>query len=287
MKVINDFFAGNPQALINPLFGAYYWFGFIISFLFISSLFIFKKFYAKLGKYNSFKYSLGIFQLLLFLGFYLVHGLNDPEFRWYDFFPFQLCSVLNFSSGILLLVPIKGLFNTTFPLVGPVILAFLVPDSSKWVFGPQHFLYWNFYLIHTIIIFSYLYLYLYGHIAYDKTYLNKSILYLTLFGGAVFIFNVSFGSNYLFIGEKGYEASIGGQTLNTGNWIAIYRFIFMYIVGVSLLYLTYLFITKKLCPFYLAQGSKINPEYQNKNHWFKKIVISIKTKINKKNKVLY
>lgn len=274
------FFDGNPQAIINPLFGMYYWIGLTISFFLISSLFIFKSFYVNLSKNYIFKCGLGIFQLLLYIGFYLVHGFYDNNYYWYDYFPFQLCSVLNITSGILLILPIKNVFNITFPLIGPVILAFLLPDSTKWVFGPQHFLYWNYYIIHIIIIFSYLLLYLYGHIEYDKIYIKKSILYITLFGGGVFIFNTSFGTNYLFIGSVGYTASFGKEILNTATWSPILRFTFMFVIGISLVFLTYIFIIKILFPFYLEKGTKINPIYENKKTLITKFCNKIKFRWN-------
>ncbi|WP_425381063.1 hypothetical protein [Spiroplasma endosymbiont of Polydrusus pterygomalis] len=258
------FFDGNPQTVINPLFGMYYWIGLTISFILIISLFIFKKFYVNLSKSYLFKWNLGIFQLFLYISFYVVHGLSGDNYYWYDYFPFQLCSVLNLTSSILLMIPNKSLFNMTFPLIGPVILAFLLPDKAKWVFGPQHFLYWNYYLIHIIIMFSYLLLYLYGHIEYEKIYIKKSILYLTLFGAGVFIFNTSFGTNYLFIGSAGYTAGFGKKVLDTSVWLPIFRFIFMSTVGISLLGLTYIFIIKTFVPFYIEKGTKINPIYENK-----------------------
>lgn len=279
MHVVSlGFFDSNPQAIINPLFGMYYWIGFTISFFLIASLFIFKKFYANLSKSVIFKSSLGSFQLLLYIGFFIVHGLTDSNFYWYDYFPFQLCSVLNLTSAILLIIPIKSVFNSTFPLIGPVILAFLLPDSTKWVFGPQHFLYWDYYFIHIIIIFSYLLLYLYGHIEYDKTYIKKSILYMTLFGGGVFIFNTSFGTNYLFIGSVGYKASFGKNVLDTSVWLPILRFIFMFAVGISLLLLTYIFIIKNLLPFYLEKATKVNPLYEHKKTLITKFYNKIKVK---------
>ncbi|WP_342218234.1 hypothetical protein [Spiroplasma endosymbiont of Amphimallon solstitiale] len=278
--VFLGFFDGNPQAVINPLFGMYYWIGLSISLFLIISLFIFKRFYANLSKCYSFKCSLGIFQILLNISFYIVHGLNGDNYQWYDYFPFQLCSVLNITSGILLIIPNKSLFNITFPLIGPVILAFLLPDKTKWVFGPQHFLYWNYYFIHIIILFSYLLLYLYGHIEYDKIYIKKSILYLTLFGSGVFIFNTSFGTNYLFIGNAGYTASFGKKILDTSLWLPILRFTFMSVVGISLLVLTYIFIIKTLSPFYLEKGTKINPIYKDK----KSLITKFYKKLNLKDK---
>lgn len=275
---ILGFFDGNPHDIINPLFGMYYWLGLVSSLFLIGSLFVFKRFYANLSKHYSFKCSLGIFQLVLYVGFYIVHGFNGNNYSWYDYFPFQLCSVLNITSGLLLIIPFQGMFNITFPLIGPVILAFLFPDSSKWVFGPQHFLYWNYYIIHTIIIFSYLYLYLYGHVQYDKTYIKKSILYITMFGTSVFIFNTSFGTNYLFIGNQGYTASIGKGTIDTSVWLPIIRFAFMFVVGISLLCLTYIFIIKSLLPFYLDKGTEVNPVYENKKNIIQKIHNFIKSK---------
>jgi len=272
---ILSFFDGNPTEIISPLFGLYYWIGFCISFLLIGSLFVFKKFYAKLSQHNNFKYILGIFQIFLFFSFYIIHGLSGG-YSWSDYFPFQLCSVLNITSGVLLILPLEGLFNVTFPIIGPVILAFLLPDKTKWVFGPQHFLYYDYYFIHIIIIFSYLYLYLYGHIKFNTAFLKKSILAMTLFGCGVFIFNVSFDKNYLFIGEEGYQANIGGIPFNTGDWVPIARFAFMFVVGVCLLSLTYFMIIKTLFPYFLEKGTEVNPQYENKKKLFTKIWISFK-----------
>lgn len=281
MNIVSlGFFDGNPDQIINPLFGMYYWIGLTISFFLIISLFIFKRFYPNLSKSYLFKCSLGIFQLLLYIGFYLVHGLNGDNYHWVDYFPFQLCSVLNLTSAALLMIPNKSLFNITFPLIGPVILAFLLPDKTKWVFGPQHFLYWDYYFIHIIILFSYLLLYLYGHIEYDKIYIKKSILYLTLFGSGVFIFNTSFGTNYLFIGSAGYTASFGKKILDTSVWLPILRFTFMSVIGISLLVLTYILIIKTLVPFYLEKGTKINPVYENRKKLFAKV--SSKLKVRRK-----
>lgn len=279
MAKIAKFFDGNLKDIVSPLFGTNYWIGFSLAFLAISTLFIFKRFYAKVSKHNGFRYALGGFQFLIYIMYFLFHQLSG-DITWKDYMPFQLSSLLNLTSAFLLIFPSEKLFSLTFPLIGPVILAFFMPDSSKRVYGLDNFFFYQYYLNHLIIFFGYFYLYFYGHVRYDKLLLKHTCGFITIFALIVFVFNITFGTNYLFIGEAGFSFSNKYWLLSTGNWNPIFRFLFMWSIGLAFVLLFNFLINKYAPPFYFENGAKINKYYHNKISLFSKI--KNKLKRNKK-----
>lgn len=276
MIFFSKFFNSNLKEIVTPLFGTNYWIGFLISFFLISSLFIFRGFYAKVSKHNGFRYVLGTFQFLIYVLYYLFHQLSH-DITWKDYLPFQLCSFLNLTSAFLLIFPREKLFSITFPLIGPVVLAFFLPDVSKRVYGLDSFFFYQYYLNHTIIFFSYFYLYFYGHIEYDKFLVKQTCIFLTIFSLFIFTFNVIFITNYLFIGEAGFSFSDKYWFLSTSNWYPVFRFLFMWIVGLFFILLFNFLISKYAPPFYFESGKKINEYYQKKLSFFSKIRNKIKS----------
>lgn len=279
-----SFFNSVGKDIVSPLFSTNYWIGFAVSIAVISTLFIFKSFYAKVSKYNSFRYTLGVTQLLLYVTYFLFHQLSG-DITWKDYMPFQLCSVLDLASGILLIFPSEKLFSMTFPLVAPVVIVFLLPDATKWVYGLNNFFYYQYYFHHIIILFGYFYLYLYGHIKYNKMLLKETITGLVFFGIFVYLFNTSFDTNYLFIGDIGYHAAFGNYLFNTGAWLPIFRFGFMFGVGLFFLIPLHFSLVKWFKPYYLNKGSEVNPYYKNKKNFIKKITLKWNARINKNKSV--
>ncbi|MGL5268788.1 MAG: hypothetical protein ACRC8P_03380 [Spiroplasma sp.] len=270
MNSVKLFFNGNLKEIVSPLFGINYWIGFSFCFLVITSLFLFRKFYAKVSKFDGFRYSLGSFQFLIYILYFTFHQLSGT-ITWKDYMPFQLCSVLNLTSAFLLIYPSEKLFSLTFLLVGPIILAFFLPDASKRVYGLNNFFFYQYYLNHLIIFFGYFYLYLYNHVKYDNLILNQSCIFITTFALCVFPFNTIFGTNYLFIGYDGFSFSAKYWILNTGNWNPILRFLFVWFMGLGFVLLFNFLVTKYVPPFYFDCGTKVNPYYHNKLSLFSKI----------------
>lgn len=277
MIEVMTFFDGNLKEIVSPLFGTNYWIGFSFCLFALASLFIFKGFYAKVSRFNGFRYFLGSFQFLIYILYFLFHQLSGT-ITWKDYMPFQLCSVLNLTSALLLIYPSEKLFSLTFPLIGPVSLAFVLPDASKRVFGLDNFFYYQYYLNHLIIFFGYFYLYFYGHVRYNNKYLKSSCYFITSFSLVVFLFNIVFGTNYLFIGDAGFSFSNKYWILNTGNWNPVFRFLFMWAIGLAFVLFFNFLITKYGQPFYFDSGTKVNQYYHKKDSLFSKI----KKKLNKK-----
>ncbi|MDQ7983138.1 MAG: YwaF family protein [Spiroplasma sp.] len=276
---INRFFNPNLKEIVSPLFGTNHLIALILSISIFASLFIFKRFYARLSRFNAFRYTLGSIQILIYILYYTVLQIYSM-ISWKDYMPFHLSSVLDLTSAFLLFFASEKLFSWTFPLIGPVILSFLLPDVSKRVYGPDNFYYYQYYLNHLIIFFGYFYLYLYGHIEYNKKLLFQGVSTFTLFALFVFIFNLTFGTNFLFLGNLGFSAGFGSFIFNTGLWPTILRFLFMWIIGLIFVFSFHFSIIRFLPPFYFAAGTIINQYYQNKITLLKKLKLKKQDKID-------
>lgn len=260
-----SFFKSNLEEIVSPLFGINYSIGFFLSFFIILSLFIFRNFYAKVSKCNIFRYFLGTIQLILYILYFVLHHLSG-DILWKDYMPFQLCSLLDLTSAFLLFFPFEKFFSMTFPLIGPVALAFLLPDVTKRVYGFSNFFFYQYYLNHIIIFFGYFYLYLYGHTKFNTGFLKHTCVSMTFFALLIFVFNISVGTNFLFIGSAGFIFSNKYWFLSTGNWNPVLRFLFIWIVGLSFVLLFKYLIANFLPPFYLNKGSEKNSFYENKKN---------------------
>lgn len=268
MSTFAKFTDSNLKEVVSPLFGTNYWIGLSVSIALIASLFIFKNFYAHVSKYNLFRYSLGSLQLIAYCLDIYFKSMNNG-FIWTEHMPFHLSSLLDLSIAFLLLYPNEKFFSLTFPLVGPVVLAFLLPD--KRVYGLDNFFYYQYYLNHLIIFFGFFYLYTYGHVKFQQGYLKQSCFFMTSFAIFVFVFNVIFRTNYLFIGSLGFSFSEVYWFLSTGNWNPVFRFLFMWSVGVMFIVLFNALIIKYFPPYYFNHGQEVNEYYHNKVTLFSKI----------------
>ncbi|MBE4704359.1 YwaF family protein [Spiroplasma platyhelix] len=278
MNLFSGFTDSDLKEVVSPLFGVNYWIGLSISVCLIASLFIFKGFYAQVSRYNVFRYSLGSLQLILYFLYFYFHEMNG-DINWKDYMPFHLCSLLDLVSIFLLICPSDKLFSLTFPLVGPVVLPFLFPD--KHVYGPDNFFYYHYYLNHLIIFFGFFYLYTYGHVKFNSLYLRQICTFMTGFALFVFVFNITFGTNYLFIGSAGFTFTDKYWLLSTGHWNPVFRFIFMWSVGMMFILIFNFLIKKYFPPFYFNSGSEVNKYYDNKLSLFSKI----KNRLKKTNKL--
>lgn len=273
-----NFFNANQNVIVTPWFSLNYWIGLILPLLLIISLFIFKKFYAKLVKKDLFRYFLGLLQLLLFIGYYVFHFLT-PNFDLIQFLPFQLCSVLDLTSAFILLFPSEKLFTITLPLVGPVLLIFLVPPVSQSYYGLNNFFFYQYYLHHTIILFTYGFYYLYGKLEYNHNYLKQSVYSIAIFGIFVFLFNTFFNTDFLYIGPEGYNAKVGNIDFDTAKFAPIFRFAFMFCVALFFILSFHFLVTKFLRPYYLKNGERNIIENKHKRN--KKSIIKISKTIEK------
>lgn len=262
-----------------------YWLGVLISLFSIGALFVFKKTYAKLFVHRWLMTSLGIFQILLYFVYYLLHfiylygfGLSGSNLRgWTWILPLHLSSITQILSGIMLIKPNSKIFSVTAPWAVIMVFASILIPADK-AYGPQHFSYWSYYVLHIIIIFTYWYLYMYGFVKYERNYLGWSFIGLILFSLTALSWNalsISIArisqevTNLLFIGRDGYPLS---STLTTGNiWDRSNRLWplgYIPIAGFGLIFVSlgHLLISK-IQPYYEQKNGQIALLKRHKQSW--------------------
>lgn len=142
-----------------------YLFSLIASIILISSLFIFKSFWAKTIKTYWIRGMVIIWTIISIIYFYII-SIDTTDFNSTinTVFYWELCNVVSWGSLILMLIPSKINVQMFLPLslIGPV-LTILVPTSGSKELRFNDFAYWQFYFSHLSSLFSYLYIYLYGY----------------------------------------------------------------------------------------------------------------------------
>ncbi|WP_342189500.1 MULTISPECIES: hypothetical protein [unclassified Spiroplasma] len=287
-----DFFnpAGSSGEVITKIGVTWqYWLPVILSLIALACLFIFKTGYVKLAQNKLFLRILGIFQIFLYFLYYFLHFLYLYYFKesgknlrgWPWIFPFHLSSITQIISGILLIKANDKLFSITAPWVVIMVFASLLIPADK-SYGPQHFSYWLYYVLHVIIIFTYWFLYMYGIVQYHRDYLLWSFISLIIFSLMALSFN-AFSlviakneneiTNLLFIGRDGYPLwGSGNNLVTTANifdrtgrlWPLGYIFIFTF--GIFFTSLGYLILTK-VQPYFSKKGNKFVPLKRVKQPW--------------------
>ncbi len=264
-----------------------YWLGVLLSLFAIASLFIFKKTYVKFSRRRYLMVSLGIFQLLLYFLYYALHfiylyglGEKDNNLRgWTWIVPLHLSSITQIISAILLIKPNSKLFSITAPWTVIMVFASILIPANK-SFGPQHFSYWSYYILHIIIIFTYWYLYMYGFVQYQRQYLLSSFVIFLLFALLALGWNgLSLAiaripeevTNLLFIGPDGYPlwgkiTSANIWTSGKNNVLWPLGYFPMAILGIIFIALSHMLISR-IQPFYQQKKGKLIRLKRQKQKW--------------------
>ncbi|AVP49060.1 TMEM164 family acyltransferase [Williamsoniiplasma luminosum] len=238
----------------------------IVSIIFISSLFIFHKFWAKTTKTIWVRLIFGVWML----------GNQIYTTIWNGHFDLELCHLIGWSTALLMLFPTKFQVDIFLPLVfvgpGLSILGGIVGDGAE--FGFNQFRYYNYYYGHLTMIIGYLYIYLYDYTGARLIW--KSMQRSSLFGLMLLTFvmvinmalipdghsplqgidpNLShsqldayWGVNYIF-GHLSYNIGVG-------HWSLLNQyFIVMYAIGPMFVILAWIIIYFAR-PIYVNRGSE-------------------------------
>ncbi|ATZ17188.1 hypothetical protein ELUMI_v1c04640 [Williamsoniiplasma luminosum] len=160
--------------------------GVIASILIISTLFIFRKFWAKTAK--------TYWVRIILAGWMLGNQIFITIFQNITW-DWELCHILAWSSIVLMLIPTKIQIDLFMPLVmiGPVLaIAGGIVGTAK-DYGFDHYRYYNYYFGHLGILFSYLYIYLYDFTGARLTWksMKRSAIFALLLLTFVMMWNMS------------------------------------------------------------------------------------------------
>lgn len=176
-------------------------------------------------------------------------------FKWS--YALHLCSLYQLLSGFILIFPSRKFFEVVAPsaIVLP-ILAIITPVNGY--LSLDNFFYYDYFILHTLIIFAYLYVYKYGLVEkpYSGLLFKWQLLWLTLFSIIAVIWDWIFKTNQLFVGPSSGETWNNG-CFNVGGWNtnfigAKYMWPFallpMFFLGIVIVSLTHILL------FYLPQS---------------------------------
>ncbi|AGM25448.1 TMEM164 family acyltransferase [Spiroplasma chrysopicola] len=266
--------------------------GIAIFVLIVGSLFVFKKYYAKTANWKWFRISIGIYQIATYFicyaiwATYLAVVLKE---NWFwgpsgmsrvrplsEIMPLHLCSIHQLLSGFLLIFPSKRFFEICAPsaLILPV-LAIVNPVNAYW--SLDNVFYYNYFILHTIIIFSYIYVYKYSLVgrSYTGLLLKWQFLWLFLFSIVAVIWDGIFSANMLYVGPNGGSPwNVGG--FNIGKWNTNYAGV-KYVWPLAWFWMVMLGILLILPAHVLIFFIKQNGQYDKKT---KKIVYNPKSQQN-------
>ncbi|UZQ30065.1 MAG: YwaF family protein [Spiroplasma phoeniceum] len=208
--------------------------GISIFVLIIGSLFVCRKYYAKTVNWQWFRISIGIYQIITYFLTYAIWVtylavVLKTQWIWgpvgpsqirglSEVIPLHLCSLHQLLSGFVLFFPSRKFFEIVAPsaIVLP-ILAIITPVNGYW--SLNNFFYYNYFILHTLIIFAYLYVYKYGLVGkpYSGLLFKWQLLWLTLFSIIAVIWDWIFKTNQLFVGPSSGEPWNNGG-FNVGGW---------------------------------------------------------------------
>lgn len=139
--------------------------GTVPSVILISSLFIFKSFWAKTIK-TYWVRGIGIVWTLVSIIYFYITNVNTKDFNstMNTLFYWELCNIVSWASLILMVIPSRLNLQLILPLalVGPT-MAIFIPTELSLSLHFDNFRYWEFYFSHLSGLFTYLYMYLYGY----------------------------------------------------------------------------------------------------------------------------
>ncbi|AGM26291.1 hypothetical protein SSYRP_v1c07010 [Spiroplasma syrphidicola EA-1] len=235
-------------------------------FLLPLTLYLFPNFYLKIRenkKYDlSFRYLLFFLVLITEIWFYLNHLYLDDKQNawqnWQNYFWLEFCNFSAFTIMILLIKPNKLFMDCTLPLglIGPCATVFFPANLSNMSF--TNYWYWQDMFGHITIFFSYLFLYTYGYTKtrFDKTFIQRSIVYTTIIGLGIEVYNLGFGTSF------GYKAV---AEIFIGQQKEIYYFLFVISWIWPLLFTIFYLIIWYFKPIYsLELKQKINDSWWEK-----------------------
>ncbi|AKM52784.1 TMEM164 family acyltransferase [Spiroplasma mirum] len=291
--------------------------GVAIFLLLIGSLFIFKRYYQKTVNFKWFRISIGVYQIASYFAYYIMmaiylatvlhtnwlSGPMDPSQvrSLSEMMPLHLCSIHQILSGLILIFPSARFFKICAPsaLILP-ILAIITPVNGYWT--PDNFFFYNYFILHSLIIFAYIYVYKYGLVEhrYSGLMLRWELLWLTMFLFVAVIWDGVFQTNMLYVGPNGSEEWNKGG-FNVGLWNTNYlggkylwpfSWIPMFFLGLSIISLTHIML------FYFAQSyhydrktktfsevSKAEKQLFKSKHGFKFITLTFKFIFLSNNKI--
>lgn len=253
---------------------------FAIAGLFIlpGTLYVFPKFYLRIRENKKFDYSFRFFLFFLVLiteiWFYVHHLYLDNRQTawktWQNYFWLEFCNFSAFTIMILLIKPNKIFMDCTLimGLIGPCATVFFPENLSNETFS--NYWYWQDMFGHITILFSYLFLFNYGYTSskFDKTFVKRSLVYTTIVGLSIEIFNLAFNQHFLF--KEVAQIFIGDNQKEIYYFLFIISWVWWVLFGIFYVIIWY------FKPVYsLELKQKIN------DTWFEKVTKKIKNHKNK------
>ncbi len=182
------------------------------------------------------KWMLVVFLILSESTFQMWYILND---RW-DIainLPFQLCSLSLYLCAIMLITKSYRVFEVSFFVsMSGAFIAIITPELF---FGFPHFRYFQFFLAHMVIVLSCLYMVWIEGYGLTFSSLVRAFLALNAMAIIVYVVDVTFGANYMFLIHKPYNA-------NPIDYLGGYPWYLLSLEGVSLILFLLLY-----SPFFL------------------------------------
>ncbi|AGM26131.1 hypothetical protein SSYRP_v1c05410 [Spiroplasma syrphidicola EA-1] len=215
-----------------------------LSIFLVLSLWIFPQFYLKTTKFLYLRIGLAIWLLIVEIDqfWYMLHGDGWKHFA--NYFTLYSCTIVAWVALIMLIYPNRIFLECFFPLgvMGP-ILTLIFPSRQPTI------LEWDFYVFyfgHTMTLFAFLYLYLFGVTNYhfSRQSIQHSFITGIIIILAVELFNQYFNTNYI-VGDIAW--AIGLKEL-ARPW----QFLISFILGIPIIGLG-LMITYFFKPIYQYQ----------------------------------
>ncbi|TMU87608.1 TIGR02206 family membrane protein [Bacillus sp. BHET2] len=182
------------------------------------------------------KWMLVVFLVLSEFTFQMWYILND---RW-DLtinLPFQLCSLSLYLCAIMLITKSYRVFEISFFVsMSGAFIAIITPELF---FGFPHFRYFQFFLAHMVIVLSCLYMVWIEGYKLTFSSLVRAFLALNAMATIVYVVDVTFGANYMFLIHKPYNT-------NPIDYLGDYPWYLLSLEGVSLILFSILY-----SPFFL------------------------------------
>ncbi|QOJ01738.1 MAG: TIGR02206 family membrane protein [Phycisphaeraceae bacterium] len=152
------------------------------------------------GRERVLRVSWGWASVVMMSGAFVYYGFFDPAFRWDFNLPLQVCDLVAFFAGLAVLTGNRWLRTVTvFWGLGMCTQAFLTPTVQV---GLGHLHFWYFWLSHTIIVGSALYLLSVPHYRPGARDYVVACASLGMYVALVMPLNIHFEWNYGFVGRS-------------------------------------------------------------------------------------
>jgi hypothetical integral membrane protein (TIGR02206 family) len=176
--------------------------GWLIAFVIISAVVCFC--YKKCGERGRRRFRFTVASLILLDEILKIVILNAVGLYTKNYLPLHLCSINIFLIVVHVFKPMKTLDNFLYAFCIPAaILALIFPTWTKLPFA--NFMHWHSFTVHILLCLYPLMLTVGGDIKPRVKYLWRALLLLVCMAVPVYIFNVIFDTNYMFLisAEKG------------------------------------------------------------------------------------